>query len=626
MQKSISMFVFVGVIAVSALGWMALPALQRSERTVDNDAARLLERARWLVHQHEHGLSHKSMLLDDLAGVSVDVDLDDADALLDASTDEYQESLEQGWDQYQPQSYARAADIVDGGAVARGDRVSVGNLAGSIRDGVRHRNGLLDDNEKLLEQAMRAVDEALAVQHGDASSRDYAEANRLKGVIYFHQGLRARHESRRLRNRIGEILTDLGTLGIKVAALRQTPVDTIGGAYDEQIAALKSRRAELMASASEAEAALREAESKVTEMEGLAHAARDRAERTLKEMDRTRERGVDFSDPNGGLVFAAQMQKLSDVYREASREAAGYEFGTMPNAEIDQTGNLVYGRYLENGSEGELVVRQGALHFRNRRDALKIKSDGLRASMASVDGDIQLLEELKTTALGRADDANATAAAMAGAATTLLEEYAQVQSDAWNAEDEAVELFKKADARFKSAASATDAWVRNGADTLREISDTARDAAAENMQAKSGWLGGHIRAQKADAILGSAWCYLQRYRNHRAVAEFLGEFGNIFTIPETDAKSELANAEDARAEAVALVESAVADLEKAHRDAGKHWTFVAQLAGANDLMVLLGYDAYVADAIEAYQSAIASREAEGYSQKYARRLAELQAN
>ena len=60
-------------------------------------------------------------------------------------------------------------------------------------------------------------------------------------------------------------------------------------------------------------------------------------------------------------------------------------------------------------------------------------------------------------------------------------------------------------------------------------------------------------------------------------------------------------------------------LERAHRDGERHWTFVAQQAGANYLLALFGHPEYIDDAIQAYDNAIKGREDEKFSEKFATR-------
>ena len=65
-------------------------------------------------------------------------------------------------------------------------------------------------------------------------------------------------------------------------------------------------------------------------------------------------------------------------------------------------------------------------------------------------------------------------------------------------------------------------------------------------------------------------------------------------------------------------------LERAHRDAGRHWSFVAQAAAANDLLTLLGYEDHTHDAIEAYRNVVKNRESKTYVQTFAARLQVLE--
>ena len=56
------------------------------------------------------------------------------------------------------------------------------------------------------------------------------------------------------------------------------------------------------------------------------------------------------------------------------------------------------------------------------------------------------------------------------------------------------------------------------------------------------------------------------------------------------------------------IEQVMTQLQQAHRDSKKHWTFVAQQGAVNHLMAMFGHADYRADAITAYRNAVTGRE------------------
>ncbi len=121
-----------------------------------------------------------------------------------------------------------------------------------------------------------------------------------------------------------------------------------------------------------------------------------------------------------------------------------------------------------------------------------------------------------------------------------------------------------------------------------------------------------------------AWVYYERYSAANQTAELLAEVAETLGLAEADADSELIKAQEARDGGVAEVQRAVAELQTAHGKVGRHWTIVAQEAGAIYLLYLFGYDNYLDEAIEAYRSALKGREDADYTERLAARLARLE--
>ncbi len=65
-------------------------------------------------------------------------------------------------------------------------------------------------------------------------------------------------------------------------------------------------------------------------------------------------------------------------------------------------------------------------------------------------------------------------------------------------------------------------------------------------------------------------------------------------------------------------------VERAHRDTDRHWTLVAQEAGALYALALFGHAGYEKDAIEAYRNALQGREDESFTEKLVNRLDRLE--
>ena len=117
--------VVAAVLAVSGGGWLLLPSLQDEQITVDAQASEQLERARRLLHQYSIGLTYKSLLLDQLHELGLDMDVMDADSWQEAGSDEYQRYLSDAWQRYQPMDWQAQPP--------RPARVQLANLEGQIK-------------------------------------------------------------------------------------------------------------------------------------------------------------------------------------------------------------------------------------------------------------------------------------------------------------------------------------------------------------------------------------------------------------------------------------------------------------------------------------------------------------
>ena len=137
-------------------------------------------------------------------------------------------------------------------------------------------------------------------------------------------------------------------------------------------------------------------------------------------------------------------------------------------------------------------------------------------------------------------------------------------------------------------------------------------------------MGGHIAAQGADAELEKAWIHYDQYLAATQDAALFSWLPEQLGLSDADPAEEAELATQARDDAVAAVEAANTILEKAHRAADRHWTMVAQAAGATYILALLGDESFVADTIDSYREALKGRETDPYAQRLATRLRQLE--
>jgi len=608
----------MGGLAASAAGWLALPTLQSPRQSAQSQVTVAVERARRLLTEFNHQIVQKSLLLDDLAEADVDVDIEDAGELLEVATDEYQAHHVDHWATYEPNDYALPAP-------PRSAKASYGNLAGQVEEGIHARDAILAQNDQLLGEAMNAINTALAVQAGDVSGRSFAEANRLKGVIYYHQGrsqrIRAgsrRKAAARKKQRLALLAGRAAHLRREIEGLGSDDVDSLTASLGERIAGLTEALADV-------NARKRQAESEVAQLAQRLMSAQARVAAALAKMDSIRREGVDFENPQGGDAFGEALLAQDRLFRAADREVASLQFGQYPKARIDRSGDLLRGRFMEGGSSDNLTTEYGITHYQDIVAVLAERSEHHTNLLDRLRQDLQELEAIKTI---REAEQNHLATKLDGlirSAGELYDALATLEAEAFDMEDAAIALFDNAGSAFREASTAAQTWVRDAGSVAQSLSPEAKQNSAFAKRAGSGWMGGHITAQHADCELAKAWIYHVRFTACGQSAELLASAAQTLALTQADADAEKAKSNEAHDAAVAAIESAVTDIKQAHRNAGKHWTFVAQLAGANDLLALLGHQDYLADALEAYRNAINGRESETYAQKYVKRIGELEA-
>ena len=227
-----------GCMVIAGIGWMALPSLQASQRRVNADAAMQIERARRLLHNFDPILERESLLLDRLAAADVDVDVEAPEGLAESVADFYHEQHGAAWEAYQPMDWeSQPPSSV---------RASYGNIERQMRDAVADREKMIDFNDQWLDEALEAVNQALALQHGDADSRSNTEANRLKSVILFHQGLTTRLQADAKRQEAAEFKQVLADVATRIAGYRAARTIVEDSGIAEQIRRLRDREQEAL--------------------------------------------------------------------------------------------------------------------------------------------------------------------------------------------------------------------------------------------------------------------------------------------------------------------------------------------------------------------------------------------
>lgn len=592
---------------------MALPSLQSPVRAVEADAAVQLERARRLLHAYDAGQAYESVLVERLIDAVVDVDVDD---IADDLADEYQQIHGELWAAYQPQDWRRDSP--------RPANANYGNLSGDVASGLREQERQATSNAQLLGDALAAARRALSLTRGDASSRSYAEANRLQAVILYHQGIAKLSEAQFLRREAMHSRWLLFHLAAdaKVASVGRSLV--LDSGIDGEVAQLESKRVELRASDTADNDAIAALDERISGLTAQHADAKQRGDAARRELDRLRSEGFGFGDPAAMESFKKAVEEQSGIFREATRTAHALEFGAYPHAQIDYTGDYLLGRYLDRNTGGEPSVVLGLQHYVAQRAVLVGAIDQRRPAVEELTGAIQRLTDTRSQSEVVQRLASRRLTAIGSQAADAYDELNRVDSEAFAAEDVAIDLLDQAGRLAKLAGSQSGAWVNGARGKTQSLSPEARDRSAFAMRVGDGWMGAYAAAQEADARLAKSWIYLDRFRAYSSNAAALASVTDTLALGEVDPAVERTKAREAQAAGVEEVVQAMAILQGAHRNADQHWTISAQAAATTYLLALFGHDKYVSEAIEAYRSAVKGREGDAPAEPFMARLARLE--
>lgn len=597
----------VGLIALVAVGltaggWFLIPSMESAGRSVESAVSTHFERARRLLHKYELGLSYKAVKLEQIAEAGVDVDVEDADALVDSAADTFQEHHEALWEQFHPTDWS-----VD---PPRPRRANYGNLARQINEGIDGRADLLADNERLLDDAMASVERAMAVSIGDASGRSHAEAIRLKGVILYYQGIAEVIRASARRRDATPYRQKIATSAIAFVGEQGSTSTFEASGMSQTIRDFEREQAQARADYGEKQKSLKQLGATIAQMEARQGDAIKRRDAARQRMEQLIADGVDLADPNGADAFQHALLEQDKAFRAADREVQTLEAGSFPKATIEDRNDLLHGRFVEDGRQSNFTLEHGLRYHRQTREVMANQLEYLAEAQQGRADDIARLEAMSAALHQDELSAKRRMAAISDEANRTYAELSRIESEAFAAEEDALDLLERAAKAASQAATQAAGWVRNAGKRTAGMSPQAVERSAFGKRQKDGWMGAFITAQVAQARLAKARIHFDRYRWYSQNADLLGRFSDVLNLREASANAATAKADEAKEQGVEEIEQAMTALQNAHRGADRHWTFVAQSAGAMQLMALFGQEGYNANAVEAYRSVLKGRETE----------------
>ncbi len=614
-KNQLPIIVSIAALVTCGGGWLLLPALQSARRAVDVEASVELERARRVLHMYNANLAYRALIVEQLDEEDVELTFED---LSEDVADQYSLLHTAMWEAYQPNDWA------PGAAEPRPARATYGNLPAQMRQGLSNQAKLSADNERLLDDALSAVGKALSITHGDESSRTHAEANRLKGVILHHKGLAKSLQAQLHRRNSGRLRQELVMLAIAAAESESAKTLVAESRIDERIDQLQARAAEFEAGVEEDRQRLAELDAQIEQLEARLAVARLRRDDARVAISRLQIQGMDFSDTSGAEKFRIQLEAFDQAFREADRQCHALTYGAYQNAQIDQSGDYLTGRYVEIGSTAEPTVVAGLQHLEREHAVLAARIEGRQRAVDNVRSSVARLEGTRKALTATQERAATRIAAAAVTGSESFTELNRMDSEAFSIEDAALDLLDQSVRASKQAVGYADLWIRDARDRTQGLSPESTERSAFGGRLRDRWLGGDMAAQQADAHLARAWIFYDRFNAYSQSSEVLSDVAQGLELKEADIQSERAKAREAHDAGVEEIKQAMDATKRAFDAADHHWTLVAQSAGTTYLMALFGHEDYVDDAIEAYRNAIKGRENEKYAEVFVARLSRLE--
>lgn len=609
-QSPITVVVLTIAFLVTGVAWMLLPSLQSAGRKSSQDAAEQLERARRMVNEYQASLVRKNLLLDRLDAAGVNTEKADLPAIVDRRGEKFKKSFDDRWLRFPP---------MDWESDPPGPSAAEGNLAALMETGIREAKNMSQQNDRILNDALLLLDDITS--HADSTG--YVEAHRLKGIIQYYQGAAEALEARSKRTQASVHRRELTALGAEVAGLLALRNLAQASGVDEHREKTQAAIAPAEDQLQQIRSRIAELDGKISKLESKLSAAEKQAQTALKSLDSLRLAGMNFGDPQGGEEYERRLLEVDAAYRAAAREVQFLRHGHYTNALLTPPGEFISGRYVAvNG--GKPVIEPGLLALRAQRDALAASQRIWETALGNLQGNVFRQKGLMDALLEREQSAKSRVAELQKQAGAAFDELSRFDAEAISAEDQALELFSKSARSTKAAVDALRQTLNDARSAADTLSPEARERSAAGAGAQDGWISGHLSGQIVDARLARARVYQSRFAARRQNGDLLAAVQSDLALKEADAAREKNLAEEARTAGITEVTEAIAMLETAHREAGRHWTFVAQSGNLADLLVLFGESASAKDALEAYRSAVKGRETQPFVRQLAARIARLE--
>lgn len=636
--------VIVSVLALGGVAVSVVPSLQGVQATSRREASPRLEEARRALGQYRSNVEMLGAILDDLSATDLDtVSLDDEtiDRLLETrrhdlaqADDRIEEHFGQGNATRRNQldeRFLKAAHGSDWQSHRERPAGKIGaNLAQlreAIQGGREARDRFIAHNSVFLAEAEQAIEAAIGAME-EAKGPTFMHAQRLRGMVAYHRGEAAHRTAIRLRrdaDRHRSALTSL-VAHIDASVIEHDLLERSG---------LDQRIAEATAETDALAMQIRQLESRLAELGTTADDLGERANEQRKvalaaraEMDRLSDQGVDLTLADGADRFAAAYHEQAKVYRTALAAAQALEQGTLTNAKIDDSRDLLRGDYVAADGSHAVGKQRGLRAVQAEIMGLEQRLDSHRSQAANHQTDIARMTEMRDTLAQAGRDARARTAALGATAEQVWNELTVASDQVTAAEDLAISKLTRAGTDFSNSRLTAESWLRDARTAAQGITnpETRGRSSVEFLQ-QSGEIPGYARAQTGDCSYRLGLVYFDRHRDAERTLELLDAAREVAGLARLGT-DQLTGLEETAANSFEKGRKALEAAAEAWEQSGgplkDHWTIAAELAVAMESLARFGDSGLRDLAIANYEAAIAGSPDPSYVQAYVARIRQLE--
>lgn len=625
-ERFLTLVVSTAVIVVGGVVYWMLPNFDSPRRRLSAQIGPTTEGARRLLDEYGRGLAS-------VAGSPVeapvgDLDRDRIGKLVESDNKFVAQVLDAEADRLngmRREAYTRLRELdekfnslgadeeVSPPAQARfGNNVNA--MTSHMVEGVTQRSQSEQHLESILDKAASRLNGAVSEQVGELSGRDSLTANRLLASALMQKGRQAHREASRAGQDLLKVVHDLSALSIKAGQLRSATMLVEQSGVDSRIEAARQKVADAQEVVNRRKATALELEDTVRQIKDLIAEQESIADRARAMMDELEMRGLRYEDPSAVESFRSQYEQLAESYRSALRRSQALKHGTLANAEIDKSGDLLLGEYVSSSDDG--IDYQPGLDEYNRllAEANNHLAEAERI-LAQARLEHERLEDMRRRLVAAVQQATENLSKVADDAREMLARYKQSKLVLTGAEDQALGFFDKAARSYKTAETAA-------TQRINDVPIDATDESPGSLVRDDRWLAAHIKCQYADANMAGAQVLMERIERLTAAKRVLVALTqSIDGIADPGVPG--AEIDEAQMQGKERIEKAITALESAARDLRSHWTVGASLAAADYMLYLFGEPSLIDVSVANYQNVVTGRESDPLIRPFKERLEQL---